>query len=271
MTQKRWLLLLGGGAALGAVQVPVVEHLWRQFGPPAAVCGTSVGAVHTLMLMEERVDELRDIWLEVGGKGPRWFQAPTADLWNGLFSLKPLRKQMEERKAGRHPTLEGWVGMLDYASEKHKMVKLNDLRWKERINATIGSSSQPAFHQKWQFKDRWVGDGGVAHVLPLCPNWKTYDFIHAVSCSPVGRARKRERSQKKVNDGFEQLWVAISLWLNRVANNDVRRLRRWAKQVPVTLHAPPTWESVGDSTKIDEELVELRFATGESIKAGVRL
>lgn len=253
-----WALICSGGAALGAVQVYPAGRLIDDLGMPALLCGTSVGASTVAMCGSGRVHELPQLWQEVAeAPGTSWFQAPNLDVWNGAFSLNPLRKQLKRHgiapdglKAPTH------VGLVDAAKQRHRMVHLNSLSTADMHDAIVASSMEPGIHERTKFQGRWCLDGGVAHVIPtLAPGWEPDDFqeIHVILCSPVGRDRVRERTQDEVNSALEQANVTFEMWLSRVVNDDLDRVRRWAArgEAKVFLYAPDDWDHVGTPLDAD--------------------
>lgn len=260
----KWALLLSGGAAFGALQIGPIEVLTKALGSPATVCGCSVGAEHALMVGEGREKELRPMWKnEVAKKGKKWFMAHNLDIHRGLFTLNPLRKEMEGRKAGKKLILDTRVGVTDLATKQHRLIHLNRLKWKQRIDATICSSCQPLIHERERFMGRWLNDGGVKHVLPTLPDHNGYDFIAAVFCSPVGEDREHdELPQEKVNGGIEQALASLDVFMDTTVQHDYRRVKRWVK-TPRVIFAPSSWKAIGESFNADEEWVNKRLAEGD--------
>jgi len=255
-----WALLLGGGTALGAFQVPIVERLVADHGWPSAIAGVSVGAVNASLLCEGRLEDLRATWEEIDGAG--WFQRPNLDLWNGLFSLRPLRRKMERAEAARKIAIDTHVGIFDLGSQVYRSIDLADLAPEQRIDAVIASSTQPGIHERASFEGRWCVDGGVAHVLPLLPGWQKFEAIRAISCSPIGKARRTPRAQKDVAQATEQAGIAFEHFVSAIVASDVRRLRRWSRRVPVSLYAPSSWEEIGDPFDASRETIEARLRAG---------
>jgi predicted acylesterase/phospholipase RssA len=259
----RWALLLSGGTALGAVQVPVVEHLWRELGPPSVIAGVSVGAVNALALADGDLASLRRIWQDVDGA--RWFQRPQLDVWNGLFSLGPLRRQVTRRGKGQPMRIPVLVGAVDIAAQRYRTLPLAELDWPDRVDATVASATQPGIHERARYRGRWYVDGGVEHLLPWLPDWQSYDFIAGVFCSPLRGHRRKLRTQAQVAQSWEQAGAALEMLLARVARDDLRRLRRWGRRVPVVAYAPPSWDSVGAAFDADPATIEQRFQTGAAM------
>ncbi len=64
------VLVLSGGGSLGAAQVGVLRPLYRGGFRPAAIVGTSIGAINGAFLASyeapESVERLRQVWLSLG-------------------------------------------------------------------------------------------------------------------------------------------------------------------------------------------------------------
>jgi predicted acylesterase/phospholipase RssA len=262
----KWALLLSGGSALGAVQVPVIEALIAEHGLPSKVSGTSVGAVHTLLVAEGRHAELRPIWQEVKGRG--FFMDPNLDVWRGLFSLAPLRRVIEDRGAGKKLIMPACVGTTDLARGEHRLIQLNDITWAQRVDAAICSSQQPVIHQREKFKGGYLSDGGVTHVIPPMPDHDNYDLVAAVFCSPVGKDRDRPTlPQSEVDNAFEQGLAALDLFIDRVVQDDFERIKGWVGTKRI-VYAPSGWDVIGPSLQAERVQILARLAEGERMALG---
>ncbi len=264
MAAKKWGLILGGGTALGAVQVPIAERLFAELGPPSGIAGVSVGAVNGLLLGEHRLPDLRAEWERISGLDD--FAAPQVDVWNGLRSLKPLRKRLVEQRAGLRLRTPTWAGLVDVDSRSYQAIALHLLQdIGHRWDAVIGSSSQPLLMEIPEFRGRAVMDGGAGgHVLPPLPNWAEMDEVHIVSCSPLGPSR-RSGAPKPVKG--HRTWragsAAFALLMGRQADEDVEDLRdQLAGQMPTWLYSPKSWAEVGDPFEAERDDIAQRFATG---------
>jgi len=257
-----------GGAALGEVTVPGLVDLEKR-GIDTFV-GTSVSAVLAALGGGRRACELPDIWDEVADVGRPWFMRPNADLWNGAFTLNPTRNQIEARRAGRKLKLDTRVGLVDIATRAHRVVRLNELGYRDRLDAIIGSSTQPAIHERTKLQGRYVVDGGVKHVASPLPKWWTYDEVHYFFCSPVGPERTvLELPQREVNSALEQAVAALDCFLDVVARRDYARVRRQAAQakeqglnVRFKVYSPESWTVIGESFDASPELSKARRAEG---------
>jgi predicted acylesterase/phospholipase RssA len=262
----KWILLLSGGAARGAFQVPVIERLIAEKGMPAAVFGTSVGAVHAAAVGSGVLPTLRDIWVNLGGVGD--FQQLNFDAWNGLFTLNPLRKMLEARlgPSWRIPT---GVGMVDLAEAKHHTALLNEMSKQDVIDAVVASSSQPGIHERAKFRGKWYADGGVMHVVPTYKlnkagiDPKTVSEIHAVCCFPLDPT-PAVATQGEVSTLFEQSLRALDILTTSNSKRDIQRLRG-IKGPRVFAYCPPSWEAIGPSFDAGPDMIQRRLELGEEV------
>lgn len=73
LTHTRYdpVLVLSGGGSLGAAQVGVLRSIYRAGFRPAAIVGTSVGAINGAFLSlhtDPRFEILREAWLSLGAR-----------------------------------------------------------------------------------------------------------------------------------------------------------------------------------------------------------
>lgn len=268
-----WLLLLSGGAARGAFQVPIIEGLIERLGPPAAVVGTSVGAVHAAAVGTGRACRLRAIWDDIDGA--RDFQRPNLDMWHGLFHMRPLRALMA-RHLGGEWLCETRVGTVDLERAQHRLVPLNDQHDVAGVfQAVIASSSQPGIHERVWFQGAWHVDGGVMHVLPV-PKRDRYLLVmgghvitqvHAVTCFPRDPTPS-SRDSDQVNEVWEQAGRALDILVTNNSRQDIERLRELGRgpgAAKVTLYAPPSWHAIGAPFDASRATVRRRMHLGDIV------
>lgn len=175
----------GGGTALGSVQVYAAEQLDQLHGMPTEVHGTSVGSLTAACRAAGALRELRHMWA-TQVKGSRSFQALNfPDIWNGLFSLRPLRRMIRDIL---HPGMlmtDCYAHIVDLGSKRYERVMLNGLSMSDMEDALVASCSQVGIHEASPFQGRLKGDGGISHVLPHIRPERGLTAVWAVACSPI--------------------------------------------------------------------------------------
>lgn len=268
---SRYAVMCGGGTALGALQVPVLHRLQQEKGMPIAYSGTSIGANNVSMAGRgpEGLRELRRVWRRVDGTG--FFQRPRPDVWNGLYTLRPLRRVHDDMRSCEDLQTKVYVCMYDLGEAKHRTVCLNDIESIDaRRDAVISSSQQPVIHHHARFDGRWNADGGVASVLGRLPSGilDQLDELHVISCGPVHwRQRRKRRPQKDVAQAWEQLQVCLEAWMTIVTERDLRWLREVAREMPVYLYAPTSWDQVGQAFDASPAVIAKRLAFGRQVQS----
>lgn len=255
------VVLLAGGGARGALQVPVVEQL----APRAtAWAGTSVGAVNACAAASRRVHRIRPLWERVDGAAS--FQRRNPDVWDGLYQLAPLRRLMT-REQMLVPVDPLWVGVFDYGRGTHELVPVDGSP--ERVWACVqASSSQPVLHEAVELDGRWTGDGGIVAPLPPAPAGE-WDELHAVFCVPTRRPPP-PLEQAHVSSALEQAARAVDLLVHRSIVLCRRRLVRYARAHPhtrVTLYEPASWSVVGPTFDAHRDTIRRRLEHGEWMAA----
>jgi predicted acylesterase/phospholipase RssA len=263
-------LLLGGGTALGAVQVAIICHLISKYGPPIAIEGVSVGSANGAFVGQGRHGELEAVWLTVDGT--RWFQRAHLDFWNGLFDLKPLREKIRSYQIHTGTfVIPTFAGAVDVGSGQYRSLPLGESP-KDTEDGIIVSCTQPLIHRTSRYKGRVHADGGVRNIVPqgILPGIDTKGVqIHAVSCSPVSEtARFKQYEQGDLDEPFGLLGAVFGILMGEAGLNDVSRLRDRARsEGPVTVWAPDAWDDVGRPFDASREAVRRRLRTGERIAA----
>lgn len=258
-----YLLLLSGGAAKGAFQVPIVEHLVDKIGYPAHVAGTSIGAGNGAAVASKKIKKLRKLWNLINETSD--FQSLNPDLWNGFSSLSRYKNMLIENDMLDIKDIKLTVGIVDLATARHRLIDLNPLNQEDRLDAIIASSTQPLIHERTKFKNRWSVDGGIFAVIPPIPNFERYEEIHVVTCFPINTQREIV-NQKQVDSGLSQAFRSIDIMTSIIMSNDIARLKQQAtSNKNIYLYAPPTWESIGLPFEASAEIIEARFKLGEKI------
>jgi predicted acylesterase/phospholipase RssA len=256
----RKAVVLSGGAARGALQISAIElnndaDVW---------IGTSVGAVNGCAAASSRTSILRSMWHRVNGIGD--FTNLNIDMWRGIFTLKPLKKLMEENRA-LSPRLPFYVGMFDYALARHELVCVSDFAddsakvW----SAVQASASQPFQHEAVQFNGRWMGDGGIVATLPPLPANEQFDEVHAVFCTPT-KMPLRPVEPGKFASAIEQAVRSIEYMISQSTYASFRRLCAWRDANPGTrvfVYEPEDWDVVGSPFDASRATIAARLDYGD--------
>jgi predicted acylesterase/phospholipase RssA len=257
-----YLLLLSGGAAKGAFQVPIIERLIVEKGYPSHVVGTSIGSGNATAVASGKVHILRKLWKI---DSVRAFQSINLDIWHGLNSLNKYRKIIEEHDVLDFDYCKISVGLVDLATGNHRTICLNNLSKEDKLDALIASASQPMIHERAQFRNRWCVDGGVKAVVPPIKQYLDYDEIHVVTCFPLN-PKRNEVPQEELTSATAQVFQAVDIFVNSVMYNDIQRLRTWVSNgAKVYMYCPPSWEAIGTSWEASEKIITQRLELGYEI------
>lgn len=285
---KRVALLLGGGTALGAVQVYPIERVIAEcvYNGWSLSCveGVSVGAQHAPLVAQGREHRIRHLWSKI--TSTRSFMRPNWEgmalallglvvrllLWplawlgfvedrerwplQGLTTLKPIRKLALPELS--HPILvKCRVGVVDYEDgPQYRSVSLEGLRPVARMAAMLASSAQPILMTGWRIGGYLGFDGGIKHVIPLLEDWRDYDRIYVVACTPVARLEKATPSE--VNGIGEVAMRSVEAWTDSAFAGDIERLRMWANAGKEVILIAPL-ESAGDPFDASPETNQFRM------------
>lgn len=256
-------LLLGGGSALGAAQVEILERLYESIGLPRLLAGVSIGANNLVPMAQDDPYRLRQIWQTIDGVGS--FMTPNVlQAHKGLHDLDPLRAMLLQEVQRKQWLVESHVGVVDLETARYKSIRIDDLGYRQQTNAILASSSQPGIMEYVELGllgDHVTVDGGVIHVLPHFTPQDLEDRgireVHAVFCSPLGKRAKV--GKKKVDNLVEVLSRTLSILMHQVVANDYRRLKRWAASgLDVWVYSP---DENGDPFDADAETIEWRINT----------
>lgn len=272
-----WFLGLSGGTALVTYQPGVVEGLLETLGMPCGASGVSSGALTAagVGMGPDGFALVKKIMLEINGT--KDFQNPQVDVWNGVFSLKPLEKLLRKHKIAKTLLIPVYVGVTDLATGEFLYVLLNDLEWDERIVAILASCTQPLIHADISFRGREVADGGLRNVIPGIPPSFGGDVtkLICVASSPIEEGfRLPVFSQDEVKGAFGKAQAAFAFLMANTVLSDVQELRETAKQrnIALDLYAPKSWGVVGRPFQASNDWMFRRYKAGKSdFAAGPRM
>jgi NTE family protein len=167
--------VLSGGAALGAIQVGMLQALYEREIEPDLIVGTSVGAVNGAFIASRpftpaTTDELAEIWRRLD-RGQ-------------IFPLNPLSGFLGFFGARRHLVPER--GLRDLLVEHIEFDRLEQtavpfhvittdvltgsevrLSWGPALEAVMASAAIPGVFPPVDWDDRHLMDGGIANHAPI--------------------------------------------------------------------------------------------------------
>lgn len=180
--KPRRALCLSGGGALGSFIAGVLPELTKVYKYDA-VFGVSVGAVNAWGLSTVGAERTLDFWRNL--KSPKdvyKISDPVSRLLfkTGLYSLRPLRRNIIRWSYKDRPKIPVWVGITDFKTKKFltKLVgRMEDIDW------IVASSAAPGIYELYQER---YGDGGVIDQIPITPAVQMgFEKIDVISTGPT--------------------------------------------------------------------------------------
>lgn len=254
-------LILSGGSFRGAVQIPVINYL-KQEHDYDAVFGVSVGAINGSMFAQDDLDTLTKMWHEVDGiKGflsLKWYFP-----FQGLFSMKPLRKKIEsfvDLSKIKIPFSSGVVSFTDgeyYSLSTEKMTTNKEL-W-QAIEASSCMSGIMVPPEITINGEKHIGaDGGFRNIIPV-PKKTRFDFVDIVACTPLDRMKmKKEKYYHR--DICNTAMRAIEVFEDENFDKDVLELKNTQHGI-VRIFTPD--EYPGSPMEAGKDVIDFRFKLGE--------
>jgi NTE family protein len=174
-TRPRTAFVLSGGAALGAIQVGMLNALYERGIEPDLIVGTSVGAVNGAFIASRpptpaTTEELAEIWRRLD-RGQ-------------IFPLNPLTGFLGFFGARRHLVPERGLrdllvehvefGRLEQAAVPFHVITTDVLTGSEvrlsrgpTLDAVMASAAIPGVFPPVDWADRHLMDGGIANHAPI--------------------------------------------------------------------------------------------------------
>lgn len=191
-------LALGAGGARGLAHIPVVEALDEMGIRPAAIAGSSIGAIIGAGMAAGMTGrEIRDYTLETVGKrsalanrlwslGPATMRDALGGFRLGQFNLERiltafLPERLPEDFSGLEIPLK--VVATDYFGQTEVVCESGDL-----VNALAASAAIPALFMPVRLGGRFMIDGGIYNPVPYDHLAGTADIVIGVDVigGPVG-------------------------------------------------------------------------------------
>lgn len=254
-------LLLGGGAFRGAVQVPIIARLFEQHKYDA-VYGVSVGSLNGVMFAQHDIDLLWSLWTNM--RGVKDFLRISLWPFNGLYSMRPLRKKLEMYTCLKRLKIPFSAGVVSLINKKYynlcsdEMMKNREL-WDacEASSAIVGIMKSPEIIIEG--KKHQGADGGFRNIIPT-PAPCSYDYIDVVPCTPL------DRENIKAPKHWNTLSLAargIEVMEDEIFNKDYLQIAAHLNPGGVmTVYAPR--EDTGPQFDASCEMIQKRFEIGQN-------
>ena len=258
-------LAISGGAAKGAYYPRALARIFRRFGLPTRVFGVSSGAYTALAVSVhgwEAPDVLEGAWETIDEV--RDFQRVDLDPWNGAQHLRPLRRLMRNHGLRGLRQIPVTVGLTNLEAGTYRNVRLNDRMSDERVEDwVIASCTQPGIHERIEIDGVWWADGGVRHTVPIWGRGTRRLVVLQAFPWEVTAPRKAHGQLRRA---WEQGFRGVGLQGLAVLRNDVRRIKKASARRPVSVYAPPTWDSIGEPFEVSAAWTLERLVLGDIVQ-----
>jgi len=254
-------LVLSGGGFRGAVQVPVLQFLLENYDYDA-IYGVSVGALNGVMCAQGDLEMLWDLWNGLDGISSflrlRWWWP-----FYGLYSMKPLRKKLEERISLDKIKIPFSAGVVSLTNGEYYNLHTEDMRIDDELWDAVEASSCIAGMMVpprifINGGSHLGADGGFRNIIPV-PEHGTFEEVHVVTCTPLQRISPKERSIWHILNVASR---GIEIMEDEIFDRDYLQIRDNApKGGTVTIYAPQ--HDPGPSFEAPREAILQRFKLGE--------
>jgi len=191
---KRGLLLPGGGTK-GAFQAGalkyVIKEMHRQYD---VVSGFSIGALNAIGVVQEDFDIVLDLW--ENAKSISDFFGGNLLFYKGLLSMKPLRKQIEQRmdiEKLRNSPIDFYFSMVDL--QKGVLVE-KDKFASPLLDWLLASCCIPGIFEPIEIDGHQFVDGGVLATSPLAPLINAgVEEIDVIATRPITNLKSADKPE----------------------------------------------------------------------------
>jgi predicted acylesterase/phospholipase RssA len=254
-------LVLSGGAFRGAVQLPVIEYLFDQHEYDA-VYGVSVGSINGVMFAQKELDVLRQFWEEVDGVEGflrlKWYWP-----FIGIYSMKPLRKKIEERIALDKVQIPFTAGVSSFTDGEYYNLCTDYMNNNRQLWDAIEASSSMAGVMVPPrikiFGKKHIGaDGGFRNIIPI-PKETCFDYLDVVTCTPLDRMKMKDKKFDTRNL-ISLLVRGVEIMQDEIFDQDLVALQN-CDHATVRVFSPS--ENPGSQFDACRETIQYRFELGE--------
>jgi len=167
------VVILGGGASLGAHQVGAMRWLEEQGLRPDAIVGSSIGVVNACLYASGGVERMEQAWSQVRMGPtrfrPSWRHNPISGL--SFFSIDPLRREFErffDYERILASPLELSFILLNLSRGEGQFVSNRHARSAADLARLVTAGySIPILFPPVAHRGEWYVDGGFAWNVPL--------------------------------------------------------------------------------------------------------
>ena len=182
---KKIALVLGGGGAKGSYQIGVLKalHETKILKRVRVASGTSIGAIHTLLLMHDlSIEEMINVWKEFTNEaiyGKNKFKE-TLNV-SGFYNTKGILEKIlpfTNEEAFRNTKIEGYVTLAKVPT-KGLFAKLNMKNYEKEVvflnesehplKAVLASAAIPLVFGEKEIEGTRYVDGGLVDNFPFTP------------------------------------------------------------------------------------------------------
>ena len=168
--------VLGGGGALGAVEVGMLRALLERGVTPDLVLGTSVGALNGALVARDPspavIDRLTELWRgagehsrEVYGDRPLRTVRRAVSTGTHIFSAKPLQRRLEEELGD--VTFEELPVRFQVCAASIERAAEHWFDSGRVVDAVVASAAVPGLLPPARVGDEHYLDGGIVNSIPV--------------------------------------------------------------------------------------------------------
>jgi len=265
-------LLLSGGGFKGAFQLPILEHLMSKHEYDV-ILGVSVGSINGVLAAQHQLSTLRHIWERMDDPDPidgiRGFLSVAVQRWKGLYSLNPLRRQLERTVDPSKFIVKYGCGYVVRQTGEYRQPVFGEHDSPAVIiSSIIASSAVAGIMEPEMVGSELRSDGGHLHPIPLPPDDKDITDIDVVSCHPL----EHHYSTGEVNGLFDALDWAFEIQMASQSRADIEALSQLAESEgkSITVYAPS--KPLGGMLQASRKVIQARMAAGlEAVKHPIPL
>jgi NTE family protein len=238
-------VVLAGGGAKAAYEAGLGLVLHERGVVPAAIAGTSAGAINAALLAAGEAERLGELWRTIRREDVFAYRAPAVLGWllpgwfglrflagaRGLLDPAPLRAtlarhvDLERVRAAPTAVLVVATDLVSGTAERFDNATLT-------LDALVASASVPGLFPPVAARDRLLVDGGVIQRAPVLELLAAHPLDRLLVVAAYGSEAPREATAQSV------LERAIELALTREIERDVELARRRHPAVDVQVLAP---------------------------------